>query len=93
MRDGMHAAQALLEGGGAHGCGGQHLRARFDVLAVRIGARQVAVDEPHALERDPVGQRMKPRRAEGFEAVDEGIDAGGRGDMRAAARRSAPDRK
>ena len=30
-------------------------------------------------ERDAVGERMKPRRAEGLEAVYEGIDAGGSG--------------
>ena len=79
MGDGMHAAETFLEGGGAHGRGGQHVRARLDVVAVRAGARQVAMDEAHALERDAIRQRMEARRAEGLEAVDEGVDAGGRG--------------
>ena len=90
VRDGMHAAETLLKGGGAHRCGGQHLRACFDVLAVGAGARQVAMDEPHALERDAVRERMESRRAECLEAMDEGVDAGGRGHCRAAARRSVP---
>ncbi len=38
------------------------------------------MDEPHALERDAVRERMKARRAERFEAMDEGVDAGGGGD-------------
>ena len=87
VRDGVHAAETLLKGRGAHRCGGQHLRARLDVLAVRAGARQVSMNEPHALERDAVGQRMESRRAECLEAVHEGVDAGGRGHCRAAARR------
>ena len=40
---------------------------------------RIAMDEPHALERDAVGERMETRRAERLEAMDEGIDAGGRG--------------
>src|SRR5258708_21542705 len=75
----MYAAQALLEGRGAHRGGGEHVRAGFDVRAVGTGAREVAMDEPHALEGDPIGERMKSWRAEGLEAVDEGVDAGGRG--------------
>ena len=93
MRDRMHAAQTFLEGGGAHRGGGQHVRARLDVLAVRTGARQEAVDQPHAFERDAVGERMESRRAERLEAMDEGVDAGGRGHGAAAIRRSAPDPK
>ncbi len=72
----MDAAQALLEGRGAHRGGGEHVRAGFDVRAVGTGPRQVAMDEPHALEGDPIGERMKSRRAERLEAMDEGVDAG-----------------
>ena len=79
MRDRVHAAETLLKGRGAHRCGGQHLRARLDVPAVRAGARQEAMDEPHALERDAVGERMEARRAKCLEAVNEGVHAGGRG--------------
>src|SRR5258708_38671496 len=72
----MYAAQALLEGRGAHRGGGEHVRAGFDVRAVGTGAREVAMNEPHALEGDPIGERMKSWRAEGLEAMDEGVDAG-----------------
>ena len=79
MCDRMHAAEALLECRGAHRGGGQHLRARLDVAAVGAGARQVALDQPHAFECDAVGERMEARCAERLEAMDEGVDAGGRG--------------
>ena len=46
------------------------------------GARQVGLDEAHAFERDAVRQRMEARRAEGLEAMHEGIEARGRGDLR-----------
>jgi hypothetical protein len=80
MRERVHAAQSLLERGGAHAGGRQHARARLDVAAVFAGARQVLLDEPHALERDAVGERMKAGRAVGLEAVHEGIQAGRRRD-------------
>ncbi len=78
--DGVHAAQAFLEGRGSHGSGGQHVGARFDVPAVRVGPRQVAMDEPHALQGNAIRQRMKSRRAVGFETMHEGVDARGGGD-------------
>ena len=80
VRDRMHAAKTLLEGRGTHRCGGQHLRACLDVLAVRIGPRQEPMDEPHALECDAIRERMEARCAECFETVHERVEAGGRGD-------------
>ena len=50
--------------------------------AIVAGARQVGLDQPHALQRDAVGERMESRCAERLEAVHEGVDAGGGGDLR-----------
>src|SRR5450432_2962225 len=76
VRYGMHAAEALLEGGGAHRCSSQHLGARFYVFAVSTGTRQESLNEAHAFERDAIRERVKSRRAKRFEAVDEGVDTG-----------------
>ena len=51
--------------------------AGLDIPAIGAGARQVPLDEPHAFQRHAVRQRMKSGRAEGLEAMHEGIHAGG----------------
>ena len=76
VRDGVHAAEALLECGGAHAGRRQHARAGLDVAAVGAGARQVLADQAHALEGDAVGEGVKARRAVGLEAVGKGVHAG-----------------
>ena len=62
MRQRMDRAERLLEGGGAHGGGRHHVRARLEIAAVPVGADQVLLDQPHALHRDAVGERMIERR-------------------------------
>src|SRR5271166_3678827 len=79
MRYRMHAAQTFLKSRGAHRRCGQHLCARFDVLAVGTGARQEPMNEPHALECDTVRQRMESWRTECLETVDKRVNAGGSG--------------
>ena len=49
-------------------------------------ARQLFLDQPHALDRDAVGERMIERRAVRFETVRQRIHAGGRRDLRRQAR-------
>ena len=82
MGERVNAAEPLLERRRAHGGRDHHVRARFDILAVLVGARQVFGDQLHALQRDAVGLRMVTGGAEGFEAMHERIDAGRRRDMR-----------
>ncbi len=48
----MDGAEPLLEGDGAHGGGGHHVRAGFEIGAFPVGAWQEFLDEPHAFERD-----------------------------------------
>ena len=61
VRERVDGAQRLLERGGAHGGRRHHVRARLQVAALLVGARQVLLDEPHALHGDAVGQRVIDR--------------------------------
>ena len=93
MRQRVDGAEPLLERGRAHRRRRHHVRARFEVVAVLHGRRQVFLDQPHALDRDAVGERVIERRAIGLEAMRERVHAGAGGDHAAACRRSAPDRR
>ena len=50
------------------------------VAAVLAGARQVAFDEPHALDRDAVGERVIGQPAIGLQAMRQCVHAGARRD-------------
>ena len=87
MGQGVHAAQPLLEGGGAHGGGAQHVGPGLDIAAVFIGARQGLGGQAHAFQGDALGHRVIGRGAQGLEAMHEGVDAGGRRNVRRQAER------
>jgi len=63
----MHAAQTLLKRVAPIDAAAS-ICARASISRRPRRRAQVAMDEPHALERDAIGQWMKARRAERFEA-------------------------
>ena len=82
MRNRMDRAKSFLESGRAHRGGREHIGPRFKVGAVRDGARQIGLDDPHAFERDAVGERMKRVDAIGLKAMGERVHAGRHGQER-----------
>ena len=87
MRERVDRAEALLERRRAHRGGGHQHRARLDVGAGLHRARQIVLDEPHALDRDAVGERMEARGAIGFETMRQRIHADASGEARRQADR------
>ena len=86
MAQRMDGAEALLERRGAHRGGAHHVAAGLDVVGVRHDLGQVLEHQPHALDRDAVGERMIAGRAIGLEAMRQRVEAGADGDERAACR-------
>ena len=84
VRERVARAEALLERDGAHHRGLHHAAARLEVVAVLDGAREVLRAELEAAEGDGVGHRVVAERAVRLEAVRERVEAGRRGDARAA---------
>ena len=82
----MDRAEALLERRRAHRRRAHQVAAGLDVVGVRHDLRQVLEDEPHALDRDAVGDRVIAGRAIGLEAMRQGVEPGADGDERAACR-------
>ena len=71
----MNCPQALLEGGSAHDCRTHHMSARLDICTIGIGPRQIALDQPHALQRYPLAHRVIMRRAERLDTMRKGINS------------------
>jgi hypothetical protein len=80
MRQRMDRAEPLLERDRTHGGRRHHVGAGLDIRAVLIGARQIFLDQPEALERDALAHRVVERRRIGFEAMRERIHACARRD-------------
>ncbi|MCY1535914.1 hypothetical protein D9M68_713410 [compost metagenome] len=61
VRQGVHGAEATLEGGGAHARRHQHLQTRFDIRPLGHRTRQVLLHQAHALQGDAFGHGVKQR--------------------------------
>ena len=61
VRAGMHGAEVFLKRDRAHHRAHQHVAARGHIVSVRNGRRQRACRDAHALDGDPVAQRMPGR--------------------------------
>ena len=81
MGEGMHAAQAFLEGGGPHRCGREHLPARVEVRRGVHGPHQCVGHQAHAFDRDAIGHGVESRRTVRLQTVRQGIHAGTGGDF------------
>ena len=75
MGEGMHTAQAFLEGNSGHGRRHEHAFAGQQVPAIGVGRGQMVLDQAHAFHCDPGGHRVIQRRAERFDVVGEGVHA------------------
>mmetsp|Transcript_5841 Transcript_5841/g.22869 ORF Transcript_5841/g.22869 Transcript_5841/m.22869 type:complete len:373 (-) Transcript_5841:223-1341(-) len=73
----MHGAQPFLEGHRAVQACAHHVHAGVAVLAVARGAFDRGPAPAQALQRDAVGRRVEGWRQEGFDAVGDGVHAGG----------------
>ena len=87
MAHGVHRAEALLEGDGAHRRGDQHIGPRLDAAAILHRDRQPVLDEAHAFERDALRQRMEERARPGLQRMAERVHARPGGDLRRQADR------
>ena len=82
MAQGVDGSQAFLERCRPHGGCGQHAGARRHVVALLHGPRQMIMDHPHSLQRDPVAEGMERRRTVGLETMGQGVHAGRRRQVR-----------
>ena len=57
------------------------MAARFEIAALLIGALQPAMDQPQPFGGDAVGHRVEAGGTIGFEAMRQGVHAGGGGDV------------
>ena len=70
-----------MEGNGAHGGGNKHSATRVEVGADFDGAREGFDDKMDAFESDAVAEGMENGTGVGFDAVCEGVGAGGGGEF------------
>ena len=87
VRDGVHVADV----GARERHAGvrrrqRHALARVQVVALRVGARQVLEDRGDGGEREAVGRRRRPQADVGFDRMRQRIHPGGRGHRRRQSR-------
>ena len=72
----VDGAEAFLEGGRAHGGGGEHIAAGGDVARVMGCGDEAGFDEADAFDGDAVSDGVPGGDAEGLQAMGEGVHAG-----------------
>ena len=77
MRERMNHTQVFLKRHRAHRRGNEHVAARFEVIAVGVGAGQGLDDQADAFEGDAVAHRVKLRAGKALDAMRERIRASG----------------